>query len=248
MEQRLLAGVRELLRPEEGPDGTSVATPADYENAGRAHLLTIFEDTFGLRVTPHASPHRLQGEIERTPLIDSLEWDFRVPVMCSGTPTQQHRSNNLIIFPNKESYMRPLTPARARRLTPTKVSGAIVDTSSDFMAVFEITTVAKWVKTLASRLEQRLTVTLDRALALQPEGHDEGRLGILDVAAVVGVVGTTSCQNSVPNHVTKAATPLLHTMMEAGRFVFVRVPYCGSPPSRSAGGGGGAPQPPSARA
>lgn len=150
LEQRLLAGVREMLRPEEGSDGTSEATPGDYEAAGRAHLLSIFEDTFGLRVVYNASPHRLRVDIERTQLIDSLEWDFRVPVMWSGTPARSHKSNDLVIFPDMDSYMRPPMPARAHRLTPTKVPGATEDTSSDFMAIFEITVVTTWAKSSQS--------------------------------------------------------------------------------------------------
>jgi len=239
----------ELLRPEERSDGTSAATPGDYEDSGRAHLLAIFEDTFGLRVMRNASPHRLQGEIEGTELIGSCEWDFRVPVMCSGAPAHPQKSNNLVIFPDLDSYMRPPTPDRARRLTSTKLAGATVDTSCDFIAIFEITIVAKWAKALVTRLEQRLAVTLDRARAIQPvEGRDAGPLGIVDVVAVVGVVGILSCQHSVPSYVTRVDTPLLHALMVAGRFVFVRLPYAGSPPSRPARAGAVRPQSPSAPA
>ena len=236
----------ELLRPEEGSDGASAATPGDYEDSGRAHLLAIFEDTFGLRVMRNASPHRLQGEIEGTGHISSCEWDFRVPVMCLGAPTHPQKSNDLVIFPDLDSYMRPPVPDRARRLTPTKLAGATVDTSCDFIAIFEITIVAKWAKALAPRLEQRLAVTLDRARALQPvEGRGAGPLGILDVVAVVGVVGISSCQHSVPGYVTTGATPLLHAVMVAGRFVFVRLPYAGSPLSRAAArSAGGSEAPP----
>ena len=245
LEQRLLVHVRELLRQDECPEGVSVATPADYEIAGRQHLLAIFEDTFGLRVMQNASPHRLQGGIECTQHSDSLEWDFRVPVMCSGTaPAHPGKRGDLVIFPDMDSYIRPAFPARARRLTPTKLPGAVVDTASDFMAIFEITIAARWARDLSARLEQRLAVTLDRARALQLEGQDVASWGVLDVVAVVGVVATTSCQQSVPHHVTKAATPLLHAVMEAGRFVFVRLPFSGSPLRGSTGGSSAAHQSP----
>ena len=42
LEHRLLVHVRELLRQDECPEGVSVATPADYEIAGRQHLLCDF--------------------------------------------------------------------------------------------------------------------------------------------------------------------------------------------------------------
>ena len=237
LEQRL-EELRVLLRREEASDKDSVATPAAYEEADRAHLLDIFEDKFGLRAKHPPRPHRLRGEIQPSQgQGDSVEWDFRLPVMCIGSaPSHPDKNADFLIYPEHASYVRPLIPEFTRELTPTKIAGAIKETQSDFMAIFEITTMARWAPVLVPRLEQRLAVTLDRASSesLQPAGPKQ--LGILDVVAVVGVVGISSCLRSIPERVTKTSTPLLHKMMEAGRFVYVHLPYAGSPTPKSAGG------------
>jgi hypothetical protein len=212
---------------------SSAATPAAYEEAGREHLLSIIEDTFGLRVPENVRSHRLQGEADF-----SSEWDFRVPVMCSGVPRNHRASEDFIIYPTHDAYTRPARPSRARQLTPTKIPGSPGGTYSDFMAIFEITTEEEWSKKLCLRMETRLAVSLGRARELQP--RDEAPLGICDVVAVIGVVGVASCQRSVPSQVK---TPLLREMMDAARFVFVRLPYSGSPKAAKAlvaAAGGGA--------
>lgn len=228
-----MVNMQELLRQELVLDDASASTPVAYEESGRLHLLSIFEGTFGLRVLSNARVHRAEHEI----VVEggNVEWDFRVPVMCSGVVSAA-KTSTFIIYPDQPSYIRPPRPLRARQLTPTKIVAGVstVETRSDFMAIFEITTTKEWAKNLAPRLEQRLAVSLDRARTLQLEG--EAALTILDVVAVVGVLGILSCLRSIPSQVTKAKTPLLFQMMEAARFVFVHMPYSGSPTSKSVGG------------
>lgn len=197
-------------------DAASAATPAEYEESGRKYLRDNFERLFGLRILDAACAQRAEGDIV-TYDGASFEWDFRVPVNISGSPSFRTAPGSHI-YPAHECYLRPARPARARELTPAKLpSGAA--TASDFMAIFEITTTRRWSSGLLPRLEQRLAVSLDRARALDP---DAPHLRILDVVAVIGVIGVDACQASVATLLAKrAGMPLLKEMADAARFVFV---------------------------
>lgn len=50
---------------------SSIATPEDYEETSRQHLLVTLEDTFGLRVLPNDTVHREEGDGDL-----GEEWDF----------------------------------------------------------------------------------------------------------------------------------------------------------------------------
>ena len=199
-------------------DAASAATPAEYEESGRKYLRDNFERLFGLRILDAACAQRAEGDIVTTHDGASFEWDFRVPVNISGSPSFHTQAPGSHIYPAHEHYLRPARPARARELTPSKLpSGAA--TASDFMAIFEITTTRRWSSGLLSRLEQRLAVSLDRARALDP---GSSHLRILDVVAVIGVIGVDACQASVATLLAKrAGMPLLKEMADAARFVFV---------------------------
>ena len=219
----LIAGMRALqLRAEasDALDEASAATPADYEEAGRRYLRDNFERLFGLRILEAARIQRAEGEIT-TPSGASCEWDFRVPVNVSGSPTfAKSPEAGCLIYLDHERYLRPARSDRARELTTTKLPSGIA-AASDFMAVFEITTAKRWPTSLLARLEQRLVVSLDRARALNPDAE----LGILDVVAIVGVLGTGACQVSVSTRLAKRAEmPLLREMANAARFVFLLRP------------------------
>jgi hypothetical protein len=233
---RLLARflAAELRAAEEAADNASAATPKEYEEEGRRLLVAALEVNFGLRVVTNARLHRLDKEIVadlRGSTFDS-EWDFRAPVLCSGHgPQRPNKSVDFIIYPDHDAYIRPNRPERAKTLTPTKIGDAAHPPGCDFIAIFEITTVKEWATRLVPRLEQRLAVSLDRARSL-----DATVTNILDVVAVVGVLGTHTCQRSMTSHVDSARTPLLNQMMQAARFVFLRQPFAGSPPAKSVSG------------
>ncbi len=212
---RIVAALRDS-----GSDAASAATPAAYEESGRKYLRDNFERHFGLRILDTACAQRAEGDIVTDAA--SFEWDFRVPVNISGSPSFHTEAPGSHIYPAHERYLRPARPARARELTPTKLpSGAA--TASDFMAIFEITTTRRWSPGLLSRLEQRLAVSLDRARALDPGSP---HLRILDVVAVIGVIGIDACQASVATLLaTRAGIPLLKEMADAARFVFILRPF-----------------------
>lgn len=223
---KALDKLAKMLRNDDGSDATSGgATPAEYETAGRAYLQANFERLFGLRILEAAHAHRAEGDIVSRGA--TVEWDFRVPVNISGSPSFR-RAPECHIYPNHERYLPPMRPARARELTPTKLPNGAAS-ASDFMAVFEMTTAKRWPSGLLKRLEQRLAVSLDRARSLNP-GPDD--LGILDVVAVVGVIGTDACVQSVSTVLAMRAaveTPLLKALADAARFVFVLRPFVVTP-------------------
>ena len=233
-----MRGLMQYYREQEVDTDSTAATPASYEEAGRQYLLANLEDVCGLRVVQFASAQLLRREIFYS------EWDFRAPVNCLGAGARNAtKSHDFIIYHDHEAYLRPPKPARSKPLTPSIIGDSARPIISDFMAIFEMTVEPKWVKRLVPRIEQRLMVTLDRARAMQAahEGEEaaasgaQPALGILDVVAVIGVVSPTSCQRSMPAHVTRASTPLLFALLEAGRFVFIRQPYAGSPRPKSVG-------------
>jgi hypothetical protein len=199
-----------------GSDAASAATPAAYEESGRKYLRDNFERHFGLRILDTACAQRAEGDIVTDGAY--FEWDFRVPVNISGSPSFRTQAPDSHIYPAHEHYLRPARP----ELTPAKLpSGAA--TASDFMAIFEITTTRRWSPGLLSRLEQRLAVSLDRARALDPGSP---HLRILDVVAVIGVIGIDACQASVATLLaTRAGIPLLKEMADAARFVFILRPF-----------------------
>ena len=112
------------------------------------------------------------------------------------------------------------------------------------MAIFDVTIANKWAdckggQSLLTRLEERLFISLTRANALR--SADTPELTILDVVAVVGVVGVFHCQRKIAtvradsrtnDNIRPASSSLLWKLMDAGRFVFVRQPY-GDPSTHS---------------
>ena len=214
---------------------TSTTTPmtaVEYEVAGRNFLKLNFPQLFGLRLVVDRV-QREQGEFPETAGHGSFEWDFRAPVVLSGD--EPLASAAVDVYLSHGRYHRPAHPVLTApgQLTPLKIprGGRLELVPADFLAIFEITTAREWHKRLLARLEARLAVTLDRARDLNRDMPV--RLGILDVVAVIGVVGTESCLKRVDAIMASSrwSSSLLRTMADAARFVFVRLPYdpTGSP-------------------
>jgi hypothetical protein len=157
-----------------------------------------------------------------------MQWDFRAPVTVASTAPQPNaETKQFEIFPSKPYYCRPPRIA-AREVTPAKFNGAPQPPAANYFALFETTTAEKWSeryrerrdsvsKTMLTRIEERLRLTLERARA---EGFVEGTQSILDLVAVVGVVAPKTCTESVSHQMSKENAPvLLKTVMAAGRFV-----------------------------
>ena len=141
-----------------------------------------------------------------------------------------------------------------RPLTPTKAYGGVSTRSDWKLAVFEFTMLDNWSadseitlrsplhpptspsmspgkqgnttlrKSLLPRLNARLANALSRARQAANEAGVPPPARVSDVVAVVGVVGQSSCKESVNDLLGSAAGqdqwPLLHEMMDRRRFVF----------------------------
>ena len=220
---------RAIIQMLSQPDGTTVLSDPEYEDQARHKLHEILLSRCGLVVARGADVSRagLEGQ----------EWDFRAPVLFSATaPHPNGESDVFEIFPRKPSYVRP-EAVEARHVTPTKFSGEASPPAAHYLAILEMTTARKWTHSsggssgregLLERLEKRLAISLDRA-------HSRGFVrekNILELVAVVGVVAPEPYSDSVRDRMSKAdAPPLLKKMMDASRFVFIKIPKtrAGSP-------------------
>ena len=211
-------GLKGRLAELQAEEVASAATPKEYEDAGRTFISDELERRFGLRAIAGASPNRV---------IDTLQWDYRMPVTVLGAPPTHpgKQGEDFIIFPSMERYTCPPRPAMGRHLSPTKTPGAAAPPACDYIVIFEITTSRSWSagsRPMLVRLEERLHVTLDRARAMAADIPAD----ILSVCALVGIVAPASCQDSVSAKMENAANngslPLLSKMMGEGRFVFLR--------------------------
>ena len=157
--------------------------------------------------------------------LEGQEWDFRAPVLISATAPHPNGEPDVFeIFPRKPFYVRP-EAVEVRRMTPTKFSGEASPPEAHYLA-----TARKWTHSsggsrgregLLERLEKCLAISLDRA-------YSQGMLrekNILELVAVVGVVAPEPYSDSVRDRMSSVdAPPLLKKMMDASRFVFVKIP------------------------
>jgi hypothetical protein len=211
-----LVATNKRLAELQAEEVASAATPAEYEDLGRAFITGELERRFGLRAIADASPNRE---------IDGSQWDYRLPVVVSAPPTHPGKqSEEFIIYPAMERYTCPKCPTLGRQLTPTKTPGAAAPPACDYIIIFEIATSRSWTagsRPMLPRLENRLFITLDRARSTTEGIPDD----ILSVCALVGVVAPASCQDSVRARMASAkadgSLPLLSKMMDEGRFVFL---------------------------
>jgi hypothetical protein len=212
----LLTRLKEMLI---GNEGASSKTPADYEDAARPFLRdVVLPQWLGLLPLADTLLERAEGESP------AFQWDFRAPVRVSTLPPSGPPAGVIVVYPSHERYRRPSPPHVERHLTPTKVLGATERPVAHFVAIFEVTTASSWPSleagSLLWRLEERLTVSLQRATAQQVDGA--APLDIADVVAVVGVVGAFNCRRSVSTLMARSgAPPLLRQLMQLARFVFV---------------------------
>jgi hypothetical protein len=120
------------------------------------------------------------------------------------------------------AYQRPEKLPAPRRLSPTEAAAA------EYFAVLECTRHPGWdegwrsdsgrvQEALLPRLERRLAVCLQRAGAA-----GVAATSVLDVAALVGVVGKDLCEEAVEAQLARPDCPLpnLRAMFLARRFVF----------------------------
>jgi hypothetical protein len=221
-QQSLAEAQRAIIQMLSQPDGTTVLSDSEYEDQARHKLHEILLSRCGLVVARGADVSRAG--------LGGQEWDFRAPVLFSATAPHPNGEPDVFeIFPRKPSYVRP-EAVEARYVTPTKFSGEASPPAAHYLAIFEMTTARKWTHSsggsrghegLLERLEKRLAISLDRA-------HSHGYVrekNILELVAVVGVVAPEPYSDSVRERMSRAdALPLLKKMMDASRFVFIKIP------------------------
>ena len=176
---------------------------------------------------------------------EEMQWDARFSVQCPAEWSQEQPPSALMYTYGGGQYSRP-DPIQPRQISPTKPLLA------EYFAVLEYTRFPGWTSTwknmdsgqvrkaLLPRLETRMLVCIQRAGAAGVEST-----GILDLVAVVGVVGEDRCQESVEESLSKADCPHvnLRKLFLARRFVFFNcVPMVpsGAAVLLGAGSGGGA--------
>jgi hypothetical protein len=209
-------------------------TDPQYEEDSRNWLPSQLLQRCGLVVVENS-------DLQRTNLV-GLQWDFRAPVIMARTEPHPNAELDVFeIFPlSTAAYLRPPPSAEPRYLTPTKFGGAAHPPSAQYFALFEFTTAAKWskrakrqgddtVKTMASRLNERLAKSLDRA---KQAGMIPSGARITDLVAVIGVVAPAACTASMTHMMTRGDAPLLlKEMMDARRFVVFVKPRVAQPSS-----------------
>ena len=227
--ESLAVSQRTIIQMLSQSDGTTVLSDPEYEDQARHKLREILLSRCGL-VVAHGV------DVDRAAL-GGQQWDFRAPVLISATAPHPNGEPDVFeIFPHKSFYVRP-EAVKERHVTPTKFSGETSPPAAHYLAILEMTTARKWTHSsggsrgregLLERLEKRLAISLDRA-----HSHDIVlEKNILELVAVVGVVAPEPYSDSVRDRMSRAdAPPLLKKMMDASRFVFVKIPKtrAGSP-------------------
>ena len=211
-----------LAEAEDHDSDSSVVSNPQYEEGARSWLPSQLLQRCGLVVVENTDVLRAD--------LEGLPWDFRAPVLLA--PKEPHPNVELgafeVIPTGTPAYLRPPRGVAPRYVTPTKFGGADSPPAAQYLALFEITTSETWperakrrgdgaFKTMASRLDERLAKSLDRA---KEHGIVAGDARITDLVAVVGVVAPAACAQSISAAMTKGDVPLLlKQMMDARRFV-----------------------------
>jgi hypothetical protein len=149
-----------------------------------------------------------------------VQWDARFSVLCPAEWEQPPPSSALMYTYGGGQYARPAS-IQPRRISPTKPM-------AEYFAVLEYTRFPSWTvtwksdsgqvrKSLLLRLEERLLKCKQRAGAA---GVDN--TSVLNLVAVVGVVGEDRCQESAEDILSKADCPYvnLRILFLERRFVF----------------------------
>jgi hypothetical protein len=237
--------IKSELAMDDASSWMSPGGPA-YESIVNSHIDEWLHTFCGLRIV--ASGRR--GIPATDEAADGQQWDARFSVLVD-TPLSPspHADPEMFYVYGGGVYTAPSAPP-LRTLSPSKRGEA---PDAHFFSVLEFTSHPDWTddwkqtrtgktrKGLPPRLEKRLAICLERfkAAGNPPEST------VLDAVALVGVVSTCKCQESMEALLAspECPWPSLKKMYEARRFVFF---YCfvASPRARSsvhgaAGGHGG---------
>ena len=211
--------VAELRRAHDADDDVSFVSPTgkQYEAFVETKVDDWLRDFCGLSIVMNSR----RGLASTDPAAGGQQWDALFSVVCNLSWAGGARSSSFFVY-GGHLYQRPEKLPAPRHLSPTKVAAA------EYFAVLEYTRFPGWHegwksdtgktrKALLPRLEQRLAVCLQRAGAAGIAASN-----ILDIVALVGVVGEDLCQEAVEAQLSRPDCPLAHlrAMFMARRFVF----------------------------
>ena len=210
----------EALRLAQETDDFSFVSPTgkQYETYVDSKIDAWLADQCGLKVMAAS-----RGIPQTDEAALGVQWDARFSVLCPAEWEQPPPSALMYTFGGGQ-YARPAS-IPPRRISPTK------PTLAEYFAVLEYTRFPSWTvtwksdsglarKSLLLRLEERLLKCIQRAGAA---GVDN--TSVLNLVAVVGVVGEDRCQESAEAILSKADCPHvnLRILFLERRFVFF---YC----------------------
>jgi len=210
----------EALRLAQETDDFSFVSPTgkQYETFVDSKIDAWLADQCGLEVM---AARRGIPQTDEAAL--GVQWDARFSVLCPAEWEQPPPSSALMYTYGGGQYARPAS-IQPRRISPTKPM-------AEYFAVLEYTRFPSWTvtwksdsgqvrKSLLLRLEERLLKCIQRAGAA---GVDN--TSVLNLVAVVGVVGEDRCQESAEAILSKADCPHvnLRILFLERRFVFF---YC----------------------
>lgn len=203
-------------------DETSYVSPTGraYEELVSSKVDQWLSDKCGLIVAVDSR----RGVASTDPSAGDMQWDARLAVTCARDWVAPSRAASFMVFGGVD-YARPDPLPATRNLSPLKPVAA------EYLAVLEYTRVDNWYETwrsdggkkvrkgLLERLEKRLAICVQRALAVVPPLTVKTAL---DVVALVGVVGEFPCREGVEAQLSKADCPYpeLQRLYAARRFVF----------------------------
>lgn len=204
-----------------------------YEHLAYQFIIANMPQLCGWTVQGKIPIQRFQGDLS------DFEWDARVfldsvPLSAMGTLTLLNPDGrDFIVYGGHALFNRP--PAVDKRtLSPFRSRSSGLRVAAEYVGIFEVTRVYDWTRQSGSRspllprLELRLGVSLERAIAVAAEVGSPKPSSILDVVGVIGVCGVNDCVAAVSGSLSSVAGrgefPLLSQLFDAGRFIFIRVP------------------------
>lgn len=204
-----------------------------YEHLAYQYIIANMPRLCGLTVQGKIPIQRFQGDLS------DFEWDARVfldsvPRSTAGTLTLLNPDGrDFIVYGGHALFIRPPVVGK-RTLSPFRSRSSGLRVAAEYVGIFEVTRVYDWTRQsggrgpLLPRLELRLGVSLERAIAVAAEVGSPVPSSILDVVGVISVCGVNDSVASVSGSLSSVAGrgefPLLSLLFEAGRFIFIRVP------------------------
>ena len=205
-------------------------TGKQYED----HVNLYLDDWLSTYLGLEAVADSRRGIASTDPAAEGIQWDARLSVRCVASWAAPPPSDAFIVY-GSMGFGRPDATVADRKLSPLRPT-----VRAQYLASLEFTRFPDWTSnvvftsmtgkqverhSLLTRIERRLNI-----LRLRFKEVSGVLADVLDLVAVVGVVGEYHCRHAVEDFLSKPAediavakVPLLKRMYDASRFVFF---YC----------------------